>query len=150
MSTDWAVVDRQKLYSAGCTTNVLRYIKTEMLIKYINAAFTLLTCGGILLGFWSRGWWGSSNFPSQKSNFRGYSSWNLRLGTMYVVCMCMCVLPLWEWRCSYLLSWSIHMAHHKVLSDLLHVLILEERVEAQLICGRRERERKSERETHYN
>lgn len=37
------------------------------------------------------------------------------------------------------------MTHHKVLGDLLHVLVVEEAVEAQLVCaGQRERERQRE------
>lgn len=51
-------------------------------------------------------------------------------------------LPLWHLRGSNLLSRSIHMTHHKVLGDLLHVLVVEEAVEAQLVCaGQTERER---------
>lgn len=34
------------------------------------------------------------------------------------------------------------MTHHKVLGDLLHVLVVEEAVEAQLVCaGQTERDR---------
>lgn len=46
-----------------------------------------------------------------------------------------CFIPLWQlWR-SNLLSWGINMTNHKVLGDLLHVLIIEEAVEAQLVCS---------------
>lgn len=43
-------------------------------------------------------------------------------------------IPLWQLRGSDLLSWGINVTNHKVLGDLLHVLIIEEAVEAQLVC----------------
>lgn len=43
-------------------------------------------------------------------------------------------LPLRELGRSHLLPRGIHMAHHKVFGDLLHVLKVEEGVEAQLVC----------------
>lgn len=49
-----------------------------------------------------------------------------------------CLLPLWELWSSDLLPRGIHVAHHEVLRDLLHVFVVEERVEAQLVCGREE------------
>lgn len=43
-------------------------------------------------------------------------------------------LPLRELRRPHLLPRGIHVAHHKVFGDLLHVLKVEEGVEAQLVC----------------
>ena len=43
-------------------------------------------------------------------------------------------LPSWEGGRTFLLAWSIHMADSKVLGDLLHVLKIEEGIEAQLVC----------------
>ena len=39
-----------------------------------------------LLSGWilKSGWWGSSDLPSRKSDFRGRSSWNFRLGTLKI------------------------------------------------------------------
>lgn len=48
----------------------------------------------------------------------------------FIVCL---ALPLWHLRSSNLLSRGVDMANHKVLGDLLHILIIEEGVEAQLI-----------------
>lgn len=49
-------------------------------------------------------------------------------------------LPLRELRSPNLLTGGIHVTDHKVLGDLLHVLIVKERVEAQLVCREEERE----------
>lgn len=46
-----------------------------------------------------------------------------------------CSLPLRHLRRSDLLARCVHVADHKVLGDLLHVLVVEEGVEAQLVCG---------------
>lgn len=43
-------------------------------------------------------------------------------------------LPLRKLRRPHLLARSVHVTHHKVLRDLLHVLKVEEGVEAQLVC----------------
>lgn len=43
-------------------------------------------------------------------------------------------LPLRELGRSHLLPRGVHMAHHEVFGDLLHVLIVEEGVETQLVC----------------
>lgn len=43
-------------------------------------------------------------------------------------------LPLRKLRRPHLLPGGIHVAHHEVLGDLLHVLEVEEGVEAQLVC----------------
>lgn len=51
-------------------------------------------------------------------------------------------LPLWELRGSCLLARRIHVAHHKVLCDLLHVFIVEESVEAKLVCQRAGRDQR--------
>lgn len=43
-------------------------------------------------------------------------------------------LPLGKLRRPHLLPGGVHVAHHEVLGDLLHVLEVEEGVEAQLVC----------------
>lgn len=43
-------------------------------------------------------------------------------------------LPLRKLRRPHLLPRGIHVAHHKVFGDLLHVLKVEEGVETQLVC----------------
>lgn len=64
------------------------------------------------------------------------------LVTCVLRCVCMSavfsvsVVPLWHLWCSNLLSRGVDMANNKVLGDLLHVLIIEESVEAQLVCRR--------------
>lgn len=45
--------------------------------------------------------------------------------------------PSLERRRSILLTWSIHMADCKVLGDFLHILKVEERVEASFILTRK-------------
>lgn len=50
--------------------------------------------------------------------------------------LCVLLLPLRHLRSSNLLPRRVHVANNKVLGDLLHVLIVEEGVEAQLVCGR--------------
>lgn len=70
------------------------------------------------------------------------------------VCVCVFVLywffvvifflPLWQLRRSNLLSRGVDVANHKVLGDLLHVLVVEESVEAQLIWKRAREERGGE------
>lgn len=45
-------------------------------------------------------------------------------------------LPLRKLGRPHLLPGRIHVAHHEVLGDLLHVLEVEEGVEAQLVCKR--------------
>lgn len=50
--------------------------------------------------------------------------------------LCILLLPLRHLRSSNLLPRRVHVANNKVLGDLLHVLIVEEGVEAQLVCGR--------------
>lgn len=42
-------------------------------------------------------------------------------------------LPCWEGGCPFLLAWGVHVTDSKVLGDLLHVLEVEERVEAGFI-----------------
>lgn len=54
--------------------------------------------------------------------------------------VCAFLIPLWQLGRSDVLAWGIYMAHHKVLSDLQHVFILEEAVEAQLVCSGTNRE----------
>lgn len=51
-------------------------------------------------------------------------------------------LPLRELRGSCLLARRVHVAHHKVLRDLLHVFIVEESVEAKLVCQRAGRDQR--------
>lgn len=55
----------------------------------------------------------------------------------FIVCL---ALPLWHLRSSNLLSRGVDVANHKVLGDLLHILIIEEGVEAQLVYRREPRE----------
>ena len=43
-------------------------------------------------------------------------------------------LPCWEWGSPLLLARGIHMDHSEMLCDLLHVLKVEQGVEAGLIC----------------
>lgn len=43
-------------------------------------------------------------------------------------------IPPWQLRSSILLSCGVNVANHKVLGDLLHILITEESVEAKLVC----------------
>lgn len=43
-------------------------------------------------------------------------------------------LPLRKLRRPHLLTGGVHVAHHEVLRDLLHVLEVEEGVEAELVC----------------
>ena len=50
-------------------------------------------------------------------------------------------LPLWQLGRSNLLSRGVDVANHEVLGDLLHVLVIEERVEAQLVCRRGNKQR---------
>lgn len=53
------------------------------------------------------------------------------------ILVCVRFVPLWQlWR-SNLLPRGVDVADHKVLGDLLHVLIIEESVEAKLVCRRR-------------
>lgn len=52
------------------------------------------------------------------------------------MCVCVHIVPLRQLRGSDLLPRGVDVAHHKVLGDLLHVLVVEEGVEAQLVCGR--------------
>lgn len=42
-------------------------------------------------------------------------------------------LPCWEGGCCFLLAWGIHVTDSKVLGDLLHILKVEERVEAGFV-----------------
>lgn len=54
--------------------------------------------------------------------------------------LCVLLLPLRHLRRSNLLPRCVHVADDKVLGDLLHVLIVEEGVEAQLVCRKGEAE----------
>lgn len=60
--------------------------------------------------------------------------------------LCVLLLPLRHLRSSDLLPRRVHVANNKVLGDLLHVLIVEKAVEAQLVCGRGGEENKREGE----
>lgn len=53
------------------------------------------------------------------------------------------IIPLWHLGGTDVLAWGIYVAHHKMLSDLLHVFIVEEGVEAQLVCSEKESETKT-------
>lgn len=60
----------------SCTVLCVRLFLINANKQDITTAFHTVDVRSSHLGFWGRGWWGSSDFPSVKSDFWGCSTWN--------------------------------------------------------------------------